>query len=682
MLPTHNANGKPKIKGLVDRFGNPLVNNKAETRHYQPLSSYTWGNQVRDLPLFTFLTIDSMLVDQTIQLGLAMRLAPLLGVEFAYKQGNEWVPGIKSDDKKVADFVERQLHKIWRLDITNLLNSQIWGWAGAEVMYKVNESTGMVEYNGMLHRHPRNVRALGFDGELVGVQFSGVQQGETKLGIEKSLFHAHNQIEGSFYGQSILRGAYSAWADKWLEGGALDVRRLYMHADAYGGKRMRYPPGTTEIDGFGDVPNRDIAREIVEQAKSGEVMVLPSTTTDNGKFLWDIEDVRVGGQPTHILQYPKDLDVEMLRGLAIPDDFLISGGTGAWQGKQVPMQAFYTSLTLTALNLLRTIQVQILEQLVRINWGENIPFECDIKPIEVQMMEMQNPQAAQPQAEMPGQEDMPGGFGEFDEQGGEDQEAGADPMGGSADPMVGLGGFTLSREVLAEAIGNGLAEASQFLEAAKQIGQDGRQTEYDYSSTQFNLPPDITQQITSWAVREIAPSDLLTHDSIERDSHVTVLYGIEDDNVRNVEYALRDVGPIAVQLGRTNVFTNDDNDVLYVEIHSQTLHAIRMRLMDVIPNFQTHPQYNPHATIAKLKAGAGCNYCGNDSFEGEVVSFNRLQFCDRDGGKTDIHLAGPIMFGRAPSGGIAIDGTWYMEQTLIPSDVMQDLSDAEYEAVC
>ena len=75
-----NGRHREPSSQLVDAFGNPLISKRPKTSGYRPIQSYTWGHQVRDLPIFSFLTIDSMLVDQTVQLGMAMRRAPLAWV--------------------------------------------------------------------------------------------------------------------------------------------------------------------------------------------------------------------------------------------------------------------------------------------------------------------------------------------------------------------------------------------------------------------------------------------------------------------------------------------------------------------------------------------------------------------------------------------------------------------------
>lgn len=366
-------------------------------------------------------------MDPTVKLGLAMRAAPLMSAEFAFKQGTDekgqpkWVPGIQAKNPEVGKFVLRQLKRIWQHDLSKILSAQKWGWSAGEVVLKLTPE-GMVEFDTILPRHARDVRPLIGNGEVKAVRFLRVRgaTGNIELRFPKSFWHVFRDDEGTAHNMSILHGAYSPFADKWFEGGGLDVRRLFMHKDAYGGVDMTYPPGTTNIDGKEEVPNRDIAREIAEQIKAGGVTTRPGVFDPiANKPLWELTRATVPANPAHILEYPKDLDVEILRGIEIPDDVLTSEGTGAWQGKQVPFQAFYSGLNIWLTAVIRVVVKQIIEPLVLLNFGSAEEFEVMTKPLDIQAMEMQR--ANQPEGvgggfqgpEQNGQPTPGGGGGQF-----------------------------------------------------------------------------------------------------------------------------------------------------------------------------------------------------------------------------------------------------------------------------
>ncbi len=368
----------PKLRAML--LGAP------KTGDYRPFPVHHF-TQIRELPLFTFRTIRAMLIDPTIRLGMAMRAAPLCQAEFAYQQGKEWIPGVQADKEDVAKFVHKQIRRLWKFELQKILTAQVWGWSAAEVTYRLVDNR--VEVDGLLHRHAFDVRALRSGGAVKGVRFDrlGGGIGNVSLRMPKAIWHAYDPEAESPYGFSALRGAQSPWSDKWLDGAALDTRRLFAHKDSYGGVDIAYPPGKMDVEGV-NVPNRDIAREMAEQLSAGGVTNRPQIFDKlSGKPLWEITRATVPSNPSHIFDYPKQLDDEMLRGLEIPDDVITSQGSGAWQGKQVPMQAFYCMADRWLSQVVRVIVTQIIEDLVLLNWGRAEDFEVETKPLALQAME-------------------------------------------------------------------------------------------------------------------------------------------------------------------------------------------------------------------------------------------------------------------------------------------------------
>lgn len=228
--------------------------------------------------------------------------------------------------------------------------------------------------------------------------------GAVDLFMPSAFWHAYKPEAGSPYGFSVLFGAYSAWADKWLDGGALSVRRLFMHKDAYGGDTIYYPEGTINVDGRGEIPTRDVGREIVEQSMAGNVKTLPSTRDQNGNRMWEVERAETTGGAEHILQFPKDLDTEILRGIEIPDDVITAEATGAWQGKQVPMLAFYKGLEPWLTALVGDLVRQLLEPLVLVNFGRAEDFEVTAKSLAKQALEQSGAKEQPSPQGQPGQQ--------------------------------------------------------------------------------------------------------------------------------------------------------------------------------------------------------------------------------------------------------------------------------------
>lgn len=613
---------------LVDQFGNKIISSKAVTSGYEPAPLLMWGTRVRDLPLFTWWTVASMLMEPTIRLGLAMRAAPLCGAEFGYKENGQWVQGVECKNREVKDFLDWQIDILWTYHIHKFLAAQTWGWSAGELTYGVVERNGKkrIVIDEVLSRSAMDCLPLTKGGKLFGVRFArSTRTGDKDLQCGKAFWHAYQGTDvntGGLFGESVLRGAYSPWADKWLNGGALDVRRLYMHADAYGGKRIYYPQGSTAIEGIGTVYNRDIAREMNEQLKSGGVVTLPGETDEKGKRLWEVEDARVGAVPTHILQYPRDLDVEILRGIEIADDVLTSENTGAWAGKQVPMTAFYQGLMQWLHSLVgMTVVPQILENLVMWNWGKPVDFSVKVKPLHVQALEQQQPPPP------PMEQGMP-------------PEAGGGMFMGNLARRMGL-----AEEVVERAI-------------------EGVDKSFQFASTQFDIRGPEADRVLEMAGR-VEEEDLV--DGREYEPHITVLYGLLTDEDDQVRHLLRDEGPIAVRIGKTTYFESQNHDVVVIEVESTGLHALHDRLRDACPNDYAFPEYRPHITLAYVKPGLGQQYAGMADLEGAVIGFDELTFSPRDGEPSYIQLSGAVTrLGCRP-------GERYLKEPKIRQRILTDL---------
>lgn len=112
--------------------------------------------------------------------------------------------------------------------------------------------------------------------------------------------------------------------------------------------------------------------------------------------------------------------------------------------------------------------------------------------------------------------------------------------------------------------------------------------DYDYSSTQVNLPGDIARRIIAWGKANI-PDELLSStdygggsatDGRETDIHVTVLYGLHADGPGDVQRVVKDaaLGPVTLRLGKVSVFEREDFDVVKIDVKSEGLATLNERL--------------------------------------------------------------------------------------------------------
>jgi DNA repair protein RadC len=166
-------------------------------------------------------------------------------------------------------------------------------------------------------------------------------------------------------------------------------------------------------------------------------------------------------------------------------------------------------------------------------------------------------------------------------------------------------------------------------------------TKYEFSSTQIELP-----QKTAAAIKQLAadiPDADLAADGREKDPHVTIKYGIHDEDPAQIRKLLEGERPITVTFGETSFFPNGESnsgDVLKADVDSPDLHRLNKKIAGAVANTDTHPEYKPHATIAYLKPGLGKKYAGDDSLVGRTVTVRSVTFSSKDGTLTEIRLNG------------------------------------------
>jgi 2'-5' RNA ligase len=168
--------------------------------------------------------------------------------------------------------------------------------------------------------------------------------------------------------------------------------------------------------------------------------------------------------------------------------------------------------------------------------------------------------------------------------------------------------------------------------------------QHSKSSLQYNLPKNIADDILTWSKNNIPKEELYTEEEgmgIEEEVHITVFYGILDEDEDGTVKVLKDykIRPFSVTLSTITAFQNKpEYDVLKIDIESSELHKIHKLIDSHLDTKNDYPEYKPHLTLAYLKKGYVDKYIGNKFFKGIEVIAENLEFSSKSGSKISIDL--------------------------------------------
>lgn len=162
------------------------------------------------------------------------------------------------------------------------------------------------------------------------------------------------------------------------------------------------------------------------------------------------------------------------------------------------------------------------------------------------------------------------------------------------------------------------------------ILNENNRTKYSYGCVMLQAP---IKEMKDFQLR-IEDEDLHEYGK-EKDPHVTILYGIHDDetSLDEIKALFSKLGKqeIEISLTEINLFENEEYDVVKINIESVDLHFLNKELRK-LPHTSSFPDYKPHMTIAYVKPGTGKKYV--EKFEKQLFyKFNRIEYSMADGTK-------------------------------------------------
>ena len=170
----------------------------------------------------------------------------------------------------------------------------------------------------------------------------------------------------------------------------------------------------------------------------------------------------------------------------------------------------------------------------------------------------------------------------------------------------------------------------------------GAGEEHDYASTQVELSAGASAVVQDLA-KQIPDADLGA-EGREAKPHITVKYGLHSDEaIETVRQLLADEPPIRATLGTTSIFPSSEtggDEVVKVDVVSEDLRRINTKIAAAVKITDTHPEYQPHVTIAYVKPGTGQQHAGQTKLKGRKLQFKQLVFATKGGEHIAIPLTG------------------------------------------
>ena len=140
------------------------------------------------------------------------------------------------------------------------------------------------------------------------------------------------------------------------------------------------------------------------------------------------------------------------------------------------------------------------------------------------------------------------------------------------------------------------------------------------------LPEDSWKPFIKFGEKKIATKNL-SKDGRENEPHVTVIYGFHEDV--NLGELIKDIsakGPLDLTLGKISRFENGEFDVIKVDAFSKDIKRLHNKLSkDYGKKITTKfPEWHGHLTLAYVKPGSHPELDGNEHFEGQTFTIDKL----------------------------------------------------------
>lgn len=352
-----------------------------------PLPSYRPGLPIysfhdeTDAAFSFFADIESMLLCDAIS-------APLSFVRSPAAQAQIKVEGSSTP---VCKYFIAEFERFWAEHLAKVQESgYAYGWMGGGCKYGNEGGKRILE--GFHEYAPRDVQPLIWQNQIAGIQVSGENlQGAIRAFNGKEIpaigfWYAHRPRNGSHYGQSQIRPAWKPWKRLTGRDGAEEVLDLAQYRYGTGFVVGRYPnkdlSAKHQTPGLVRQPARDIMQELVENAKAGGGIAMPSSVDQHGNKEWDIDFKTPSTNIPELMQVCEYLEKKCAKAIGVPPELMEAAETGSgFSGREIPLRAFLLAQQHVAEGIFHAWFHQIGQPLVWWNFGPHAWVRAKMIPL-------------------------------------------------------------------------------------------------------------------------------------------------------------------------------------------------------------------------------------------------------------------------------------------------------------
>lgn len=299
---------------------------------------------------------------------------------------------IQSDDEKVKEVLTFAIDRIWNRLIRSASKSFIYGYSPNVKVFTIENINGTdyIIYKKIKDLDPADcvVRTDEY-GEFDGFVYKDGTIDKTIVDPEYSFWYVSNMENGNLYGLSMLKKVYKPW---WYS------EKIHTFANRYYerfGEPLvvgRAPSGAKVKNADGTVKDAQVLmNEIIANIRNHSSVQLPSDkAVDGNDFLYDLKYIESQMRGFDFGDYLTRLDSEITKGLLLPELALGGGKGGSYALGSAQIDVFYTNLSGIMDNIVDYVNLYLIPQLIKYNFGENKSAKFTYQPISMETKKFVN----------------------------------------------------------------------------------------------------------------------------------------------------------------------------------------------------------------------------------------------------------------------------------------------------